>query len=304
MSPASSPASRTAALTCAALVAFAANSLLCRAALGPARIDASAFTALRLVSGALTLAGLAAGVRGLRGGSWPSAAALFAYAIAFSFAYRLIPAGSGALILFGSVQATMIGRELVRGDRPHRREWLGLAVALGGLVALARPGLHAPDPRGAVLMAVAGVAWGGYSLRGRGATQALAATADNFARSVPLALGALLLPLTPLKLSAVGALLAVASGAIASGLGYVAWYGALRGLSAARAAIVQLAVPPLAALGGVVLLGETLEARLLVGGAAILGGIALALTTPRSGRPQPLLRPDPTTENTETVGSA
>ena len=272
---------RTTALTGAALVAFAANSLLCRAALGPGTIDAAAFTALRLGSGAVVLALLARPTTAGRGrGSWASAAALFAYAIAFSFAYRLIPAGSGALILFGSVQATMIGRELARGDRPHRREWLGLVVALVGLLALTSPGLHAPDPRGAALMAVAGVAWGAYSLRGRGATHPLVATADNFARSVPLAILPLLLPLAPLKISAAGVLLAVASGAIASGLGYVAWYAALRELSASRAAIVQLAVPPLAALGAVLLLGETLEARLLLGGAAILGGIAIALTTP------------------------
>ncbi|HET7291362.1 MAG TPA: DMT family transporter [Vicinamibacteria bacterium] len=262
-------------------MAFAANSLLCRAALGPATIDAAAFTAIRLVSGAAMLAALASRATGVRGGSWASAAALFAYAIAFSFAYRLIPAGSGALILFGSVQATMIGRELLRGDRPHRREWLGLAVALAGLATLTRPGLAAPDPRGAALMALAGVAWGSYTLRGKGSAEPLAATADNFARSVPLALGALVLPLAPLGLSATGALLAATSGALASGLGYVAWYAALRGLSASRAAILQLAVPPLAALGGVVLLGEALEARIVLGGALILGGIALALTTPR-----------------------
>ncbi len=278
MLPLTPAASRTVALTCTALVAFAANSLLCRAALAPATIDAGAFTALRLISGALTLAMLAARTQGVQGGSWPSGAALFAYAIAFSFAYRLIPAGSGALILFGSVQATMIGRELLRGGRPHHREWLGLALAFGGLVGLTRPGLHAPDPRGAALMTLAGVAWGVYSLRGRGAGHPLAATADNFARSVPLALVALLPPLAPRQLSVPGALLAVASGAIASGLGYVAWYAALRGLSASQAAIVQLAVPPLAAVGGVVLLGETLEARLLLGGGAIIGGIALAVT--------------------------
>jgi drug/metabolite transporter (DMT)-like permease len=282
-------------------VAFAANSLLCRAALGPERIDASSFTALRLGSGALTLALLTARSPRARDGSWASAAALFAYAIAFSFAYRLIPAGSGALILFASVQATMIGRELVRGDRPHAREWLGLAIALAGLLALTRPGLHAPDPLGAVLMAAAGVAWGVYSLRGRGATHPLAATADNFARSVPLALVPLILPLAPLKLSAVGVLLAVASGAIASGLGYVAWYAALRGLSGSRAAIVQLAVPPLAAAGGVLLLGEALELRLLVGGATILGGIALALSTPAR---EPVTTPRSTTEDTEQRSSA
>ena len=281
MSPLPVKASRNAALTGAALIAFAANSLLCRAALGPGVIDAGSFTAVRLGSGAVVLALLARPRSADRaGGSWASAAALFAYAIAFSFAYRLIPAGSGALILFGSVQATMIGRELGRGGRPHRREWLGLAVALAGLLALTRPGLHAPDPRGAALMAVAGVAWGAYSLRGRGATRPLAATADNFTRSVPLAILPLLLPLAPLRLSVAGVLLAVVSGAIASGLGYVAWYAALRELSASRAAIVQLAVPPLAALGGVLFLGETLEARLLLGGAAILGGIAIALTTP------------------------
>jgi len=294
------PASRTAVLACAALIAFAANSLLCRAALGPGRIDASAFTAIRLVSGAVMLVLLAAGGKGIGGGSWPSAAALFAYAIAFSFAYRSIPAGSGALILFGSVQATMIGRDLVQGGRPHQREWLGLGIALAGLVALTRPGLHAPDPRGALLMAVAGIAWGIYSLRGKRATRPLATTADNFARSVPLTLAMLLWPLEARLISPAGVVLAIVSGAITSGLGYVAWYAALRGLRASRAAIVQLAVPPLAALGGVVLLGERLEARLLVGGAAILGGIALALTTP-SGATVTLA--PTTTEDTERAES-
>jgi drug/metabolite transporter (DMT)-like permease len=278
---------RTALLTVVTMVAFASNSLLCRAALADGQSDAATFTTLRLVSGALVLGLLARGRSGSlssSGGGAPSAAALFAYAIGFSLAYLRIPAGTGALLLFGGVQVTMIGAGLRSGERPGVREGAGLLVSLVGLVALTRPGLAQPDPIGAVLMLGAGVAWGVYSLRGRGARDALAANAVNFLHAVPLAvLGSVVaLFVQPPHVSLRGALLAVASGAVASGLGYALWYAALRGLTATRAAIVQLSVPPLAAAGGVLLLGEALTPRLVGAGAAILGGIALAVSAPRA----------------------
>jgi drug/metabolite transporter (DMT)-like permease len=277
---------RTVGLTLAAMTAFAANSLLCRAALGGGLADAASFTSLRLVGGALVLVPLARarGGSGARGGSWASGAALFAYAIGFSLAYLSIPAGIGALILFGAVQLTMLGVGLVAGERPAAREWVGLVLSFVGLVALTSPGLAQPDPVGAGLMVVAGVAWGVYSLRGRGAGDPLTANASNFARSVPLALlasGAGLAVASP-HLTTEGALLALASGGLASGVGYAIWYAALRGLSATQAAIVQLSVPPLTAVGGVLLLGEHLTMRLVVAGAMILGGIALAISASRS----------------------
>jgi drug/metabolite transporter (DMT)-like permease len=276
---------RTAGLTVAAMTAFAANSLLCRAALGGGFADAASFTSLRLVGGALVLVPLARvrGGSGARGGSWASGAALFAYALGFSLAYLSIPAGIGALILFGAVQLTMLGAGLVAGERPTVREWIGLVLSFAGLVALTRPGLAQPDPAGAGLMVVAGVAWGVYSLRGRGGGEPLAANASNFARSVPLALlasGAGFAVASP-HLTTEGALLALASGGLASGLGYAIWYAALRGLSATQGAIVQLSVPPLTALAGVPLLGEPLTARLVLAGAMILGGIALAISARR-----------------------
>lgn len=276
---------KTAALTVLALIGFAANSLLCRAALGDGawRIDAASFTSLRLISGALVL-GLLLRARGGGGragrGSWGSAVALFAYAAGFSLAYVRISAGVGAVLLFGCVQATMLGVGLFRGERPRVLEWVGLAMALGGLIVLRLPGATAPDALGATLMAGAGVAWGVYSLRGRGNADPLAATADNFLRSVPLTLGLSALALLALErphatLSGVG--LAVASGALASGVGYSLWYAALPHLTAMRAAVVQLAVPVVAALGGVLLLGESLTARLVGAGSALVCGVLLTL---------------------------
>jgi len=283
---------RTALLTVVTMVAFASNSLLCRAALAGGQSDATTFTTLRLVSGALVLGLLARGRSGslsTSGGGAPSAVALFAYAIGFSLAYLRIPAGTGALLLFGGVQVTMIGAGLWSGERPGVREAAGLLVSLVGLVALTRPGLAQPDPIGAVLMLGAGVAWGVYSLRGRGARDALAANAVNFLHAVPLAVfgSVVALLVEPPHVSPRGVLLAVASGAVASGLGYALWYAALRGLTATRAAIVQLSVPPLAAAGGVLLLGEALTPRLVGAGAAILGGIALAVSAPRARPPGP-----------------
>jgi drug/metabolite transporter (DMT)-like permease len=275
---------RTAAFTAVTLGCFAANSLLCRMALGTSSIDATNFTFVRLVSGAVVLVlivratGVPPELR--KSGSYGAAFALFAYAIAFSFAYLRLSAGTGALILFAAVQLTMIGASAFRGERPRPLEWVGLVLAFAGLIALNAPGISAPDPPGALLMALAGVAWGVYSLLGRGSAHALAATADNFARSVPFAAlaAAIATVATGTHGSFAGVALAVTSGAVASGIGYSIWYAALRGLSATRAAIVQLAVPVLAALGGVLWLGESLSLRLCVTGAIVLCGVALALS--------------------------
>jgi len=272
------------ALTIAALIGFAANSLLCRTALGDGAIDAASFTLIRIGSGAGVLALIVLAHRGsfAGAGSWPSGAALFAYAAAFSFAYLRLTTATGALILFATVQTTMITYGVVRGDRPRMLEWGGIAIAACGLIALVLPGLAAPDPIGALLMAAAGVAWGVYSLRGRGAKRPLATTADNFLRAVPFAALLLIaLPIAGGTVSITGVVLAAASGAIASGLGYSLWYAALPHLAPARAAIVQLAVPVIAAAGGAAILGESVTLRLTGATAAILGGIALALAARR-----------------------
>lgn len=276
---------RTVLLTASALAAFAANSILCRLALGPHLADAAGFTAVRLVSGTLALSlilFLAGGRRPILRRDWLSPLALFAYAAPFSFAYLRLPAGTGALLLFGSVQVTMIAWGMRRGERPHPAEWVGLALAVGGLIALNAPGATAPDPWGALLMIAAGAAWGAYSLLGRGGTDPLAVTAGNFARTVPLVLVLALVSLPHLHATRDGLLLAAASGALASGVGYAVWYAALRGLRATRAAVVQLLVPVLAAMGGVLILDEAITVRLVAAGAVVLGGIALAVT--RSGR--------------------
>jgi drug/metabolite transporter (DMT)-like permease len=274
------------------MTAFAANSLLCRGALAAGSADASSFTTIRLASGALAL-GLLSRSRqeAAPRRSWRPSLALFAYALGFSLAYRRIPAGTGALLLFAAVQLTMIGAGLRGGERPRALEWTGLVASVVGLAVLTGRGLGRPEPLGALLMVTAGVAWGLYSLWGRHADDPLLANASSFGRASVLALGASLV-VTPLgvpKVSAAGALLAAASGALASGLGYAVWYAALRGLSATRAAIVQLSVPPLAAMGGVALLGEVFTARLALASLLILGGIALASLA----RSAPLPRPDP-----------
>lgn len=272
----------TAGLTALAMLAFAANSLLCRAALAGGHADAASFTTVRLAGGAVAL-GLLARARGSAApparAVWGSALALFAYAILFSLSYLRIPAGAGALLLFAAVQLTMIGAGLRAGERPRPLEWAGLGVSLAGLVLLTRPGLSRPDPAGAVLMLAAGAAWGVYSLRGRGAADAVATNAASFVRAVPFALAtsAAFGLLGTTHLTFAGALLALASGGLTSGLGYAVWYAALRGLSATRAAIVQLSVPPLAALGGALTLGETVSLRLVLASVLILGGIALAV---------------------------
>ena len=279
---------RLALLTLAALTAFAANSVLARLALRGGAIDAASYSAIRLVAGAVTL-GLIVAARGRRpagGGSWGSGALLAAYAIPFSFAYLALTTGTGALILFGSVQLTMIGAGLAMGERPPATTWLGAALAAAGLVALVLPGLAAPPLGAAALMAVAGVAWGAYSLVGRGATEPLLATGGNFLRAAPLGLvvlaAAILLAPAAHRVTAPGAALATASGALASGIGYVAWYAALPGLTRTQAALTQPAVLVLAAAAGVLLLGEPLTLRLVLSGSAILAGIALVVLPRRT----------------------
>jgi drug/metabolite transporter (DMT)-like permease len=270
---------RTVALTLFTLIAFASNSVLCRLALAPGLIGAGTFTGVRLLSGAVVLMLLVA----LRGratavqGSWGSAVALFAYAAPFSFAYLRIPAGVGALVLFGTVQATMIGSDLLKGKRLRRTELAGLVLAVAGLTVLTLPGVSAPDPAGVGLMVVAGVAWGIYSLRGRAAIDPLKSTATNFSRSLLFAIPLGIASLGYESFTLPGVSYAIASGAIASGLGYALWYTALRGLTATQAGIVQLLVPAFAAIGGILLLGESVSVRLLFAGLTILAGVALAV---------------------------
>ena len=266
------------------MIAFAGNSLLCRLALKQTGIDAASFTFIRIVSGAAALWFIAKMRKAAwrKAGNWPSALALFAYAAAFSFAYVSLSAGTGALLLFGAVQATMILWGLRRGERLRMRQLAGLALALTGLVALLFPGFSAPSLSGSILMLGAGVAWGIYSLRGKAASDAMAATTGNFLRAVPLAavLSIALLPWAHIDRAGVG--YAVLSGAIASGLGYAIWYTALSDsmpvrLGSASAATVQLSVPVLAATGGILLLGEPITFRYLVASIAVLGGIALVV---------------------------
>ncbi len=284
--------SRLIALTILAMLAFAGNSLLCRLALAQTGIDAASFTTIRLASGALVLWLLTQRRRTIHGsaGNWWSALALFVYAAAFSFAYVSLPAASGALLLFGSVQVTMIGIGFYKGERLRPPQIAGYALALAGLVGLLLPGISAPAPFGAALMLASGIAWGVYSLRGRGAGDPALVTAGNFLRAAPIALVLSAIMLSQARFDAVGIAYAVASGALTSGLGYIVWYTALPRLSATRAAIVQLSVPVIAALGGVLLLGEAISLRLLLASVAILGGIAIAIR-PRPANPASPVNP-------------
>ena len=268
-----------------ALVAFAANSVLCRLALKSGAIDALSFTQARLLSGAVFLAVLVL-LRGsanfsFRVGHIFPALALIVYAVAFSFSYITLDAGVGALILFGCVQFTMIGAGLLRGDRPAPDQWAGVALAFGGLLYLMAPGTSAPPVVGAVLMGIAGLAWGAYSLYGRGETDPALATARNFLLVAPIAVGLFFIPYTA-EMNSTGLWLAVASGALASGAGYVIWYAALPSLSRLSASVVQLCVPVIAAFGGVLFIGEAISLRLIVSSLLILGGIFLAVRPRRS----------------------
>jgi drug/metabolite transporter (DMT)-like permease len=267
------------ALTVVAMLAFAANSVLCRLALKNTSIDAATFTTLRLVAGAVMLAllvSLRTGKRNL-GGNWTSTLALFAYAVTFSFAYIGLSAGTGALLLFAAVQTTMIVYTMLRGERLRPIQWLGFTLSLAGLVVLVLPGISAPPLTSAMLMLAAGISWGAYSLRGRGCVDPAGDTAGNFVRCVPLSLAVSAIFWSNAHFDNLGALYAVLSGAIASGLGYVTWYTALRGLSGTKAAVVQLSVPVIAAFGGILFLGESMTLRLILACVAILGGIGLVV---------------------------
>ncbi len=271
-------------LTALAMLAFAGNSLLCRAALDHTRIDAASFTTIRLISGALVL-WLFVQIRVSRpagAGNWTSAFALFAYAAGFSFAYINVSAATGALLLFGTVQMTMIGHGLWRGERFTPLQCGGLVLALGGLVALLLPGLTAPPLPSAGLMLCAGVAWAAYSLRGKGAGDPTRVTAGNYLRAVPFSLALSLLMLSGTTLDVAGIGYAIASGALTSGLGYAIWYTALPALKSTHAATVQLSVPLIAALGAVAFLGEAMTLRLLLASVAIVGGIALVMLSRRA----------------------
>ncbi len=277
----SSIAANTATLTVIAMIAFAANWLLCRLALGQQLIDAASFTSTRVISGAATLALIMLPRwRNQRPAAvdWRSVSTLFVYMVFFSFAYVSLSAGTGALTLFGAVQLTMFIVAMRGGERFTLLSWMGLSLAAFGLIYLISPGITAPDPLGAVLMVTAGVAWGWYSLLGRSAADPLEATANNFVYSVPFAIAVSLMFLGDFHGSWMGLILAAASGAIASGLGYAVWYGALRRLEAGRAATVQLSVPIIASLGGVVLLLEQVSLRLVLASVLTLGGIAIVLT--------------------------
>lgn len=270
-------------LTSLAMLAFAGNSLLCRIALGQAHIDTASFTSIRILSGAVAL-WLLPKLRPqppMPSGNWLSAMALFAYAAAFSFAYVGLSAGTGALLLFGSVQATMILAGIRKGERLGGWQGIGLLLALCGLVALLLPGLSAPPLRSAILMVGAGAAWGAYSLLGKGSGDPTAVTSGNFLRAVPFALILSLVMSASTRLDAAGIGYAIASGALTSGVGYAIWYAVLPALRASSAATVQLCVPVIAAGGGVMFLGEPVSLRLLGASVAVLGGIALVVLRPR-----------------------
>ena len=279
----------TALLTALAMVAFAANSLLAREALASGAMDAVGFTGLRLASGAIALAVVLAFNRRQAAppvpGSWASAAALLAYALAFSLAYLRLGAAMGALILFVSVQFTMIGWGVLRGERPGPAEIAGIVLALGGFVYLVSPGLTRPDPLGTVLMALSGVAWGIYSLRGRGSGDPAGDTAGNFIRTLPVALLLMAVSAAGTDMTGKGIALAVASGVLASAGGYVVWYRVLPLLAAIAAAVVQLSVPVITAAAGVLLLSEPLTFELVAAGSIILAGLALAISA-RTRRPR------------------
>jgi len=271
--------SRTITLTSLAMLAFAGNSILCRLALKTTTIDPASFTTIRLASAATALwviLSLRSKGRPILG-NWPSALALFVYAAGFSFAYINLKAGTGALLLFGSVQTSMISFGLWKGERFNVLQIAGFILAIIGLVVLVFPGLSAPPISSSALMIIAGVAWGIYSLRGRGVGDATMMTAGNFIRTLPMAAALSLIAWQSASLDLNGVLLAIASGAITSGIGYAIWYSALPGLKATQAATVQLSVPVIAAIGGIVLIGEPLSLRLVLASLAILAGISLVI---------------------------
>ena len=271
---------RTILLTTAAMLAFAANSILCRMALGQGLIDPASFTSIRIIAGAVTLGLLVALTKRKTTlpRQWSAIAALFGYMVFFSFAYISLNAGTGALLLFGSVQLTMFVAAIRSGERFSALSWIGLAAAFGGLVYLVAPGVTAPEPVGALLMVLSGIAWGVYSLVGRSSSSPLPSTAANFVYCIPLTIALSALFVQSASVSLPGTVLAIASGSIASGIGYAIWYSVLPQLTTGRAATVQLSVPIIAAVGGVLLLSEPATVRLVVASGLTLGGIWLVLT--------------------------
>ena len=275
------PVVSTIVFTGLALIAFAANSVLCRLALGEQAIDASSFTVIRLLSGAVVLLAI------LRvnnnktvtqaKGSWSSSLMLFLYALTFSFAYITLDTGTGALILFGSVQITMILLSIISGQRLHTAEWVGVSLSFVGFVYLILPGVTTPSINGFMLMTVAGVSWGIYTLKGRSSANPLMDTAYNFLRTIPFVTILAVLAIKQVHYSPTGILYAVLSGAIASGIGYAIWYRALTGLTTTQAAVVQLLVPVIAAFGGVVFVSEAVTLRLIVSAILVLGGIFIVV---------------------------
>jgi drug/metabolite transporter (DMT)-like permease len=275
-------------LTLVAMVAFASNSLLCRAALRDTEIDAASFTLVRIFSGAAALA-LILKARSqfslpvtrhsslLENGTWPSAFALFVYAAAFSFAYNTLSAGLGALLLFGAVQATMILWGFHKGERLDAIQIVGLIAAIIGLIVLVFPGITAPPLLGSVLMLAAGISWGVYSIRGKTVSNAIAATAGNFLRAVPFAMVTSLIFLQSMRFDRAGVSYAALSGAITSGLGYVIWYTVLPKIKASSAAVIQLSAPVLVATGGILLLNEPVTVRYVIASIGVLGGIFLVV---------------------------
>ncbi|WP_354682525.1 DMT family transporter [Cupriavidus necator] len=287
------PRARTLLLTILAMLAFAGNSLLCRLALKGTTIDAASFTLARVAAAAAVLWLIVLARRQMQRaghresslqGNWISALALFCYAAAFSFAYERLSAGTGALLLFAAVQATMTGYGLYAGEPLRAQQWVGLAMALTGLVWLLLPSLQTPPLASSLLMIAAGIAWGVYSLRGKRAADPVSTTAGNFVRAVPMALALGAVIQAQRSLDGAGLLYALLSGAITSGLGYVIWYTVVPQLRSATAATVQLSVPVITAVGGILLLGEALSLRLALSAAAVLGGIALVIAGKRAER--------------------
>lgn len=279
---------KTALLTFVALIAFAANSVLCRMALADNSIDASSFTSIRLISGSVVLLLLVflrskfrTGDKQIIKGSWTSGAFLFLYAACFSFAYITLDAGVGALIAFASVQITMISYALIKGRKLNNREWIGVILAFAGFVYLVSPGINAPPLEGFVLMTVSGFGWGMYSVRGKTSENPLEDTSFNFLRSLPYLVIVMIIGMNKFNFSERGVLLAIASGAVTSGIGYTIWYMALNGLNNVQASVVQLSVPALAAAGGILLLSEELSLRFVLSSTIILGGIYLVITGKR-----------------------
>lgn len=272
---------KTSFLTCLAIMAFAANSVLCRLALGHGAIDASSFTVIRLLSGAITLV-IILNIKGSRKGdlskgSWTASFALFLYAITFSYAYLSVDTATGALILFGSVQITMIMLSIASGTRLHISEWFGVIVAFSGFVYLILPDVTTPSINGLMLMTVSGISWGVYTLKGRGSINPLMDTSYNFLRSIPFIAVLAVFTMNNINYSSEGIMLALISGAITSGVGYTIWYIALGGLSSTQAAVIQLSVPVIAALGGVLFVSENITLRLFISAAVVLGGILMVV---------------------------